>query len=212
MKSTRLSIEALRARIERVELSAPSKPPLSFGVSGIDTLLQGGLVYGRVHAFCGKASIGLLVALAGKASGPLLWCCLSDAEEQLYMEGARQFGLQPERAILARCETRASLLATVETALASGAVPVTVAVLEDSCDRLAGRRLQLAAQRGGSLGLVGVRGRDSLGWAETAWNARPLSTRGSRERWHLGLIRSRRSVTRSWNLEWEANETALRLA
>lgn len=206
------SLEALKTHIERIELPAFSRPPLEFGVPSIDRLLQGGLKHGRVHAFRGSAALGLLVALAARTSGPLLWCCRSDAEESLYMEGARQFGLAPERVMLAHCDTAARLLASVETALASGAVATTIAVLDEGCDRLAGRRLQLAAEKGGGIGLLSVAGRGALGWTETAWDVRSLPTGGSAPRWQVSLIRSRRSVTRAWNMEWEAHETALRLA
>ena len=205
-------LQALRERIEGIEAPASSKPPLSLGVASIDGLLRGGLVFGRVHAVRGRASMGFLTALAVRSSGPILWCCLGDSQEQPYMEGARQFGLDPGRVILVECESEASLLASVETSLASGAVSLVVAQLEGSCDRLAGRRLQLAAERGDCLSLVEVAGRGALGWAETAWEARPMPSQTSRPAWNLGLIRSRRSVTRAWKVEWDANETALRLA
>ena len=206
------SLEALKTHIERVELPAPSTPPLDFGIPSVDRLLQGGLKYGRVHAFRGDAALGLLVALAARTSGPLLWCCRSDVEESPYMEGARQFGLAPERVLLARCDNTARLLASVETALASRALPTTIGLLDEGCDRLAGRRLQLAAEKGGGLGLLSVAGRGAVGWSETAWEVRSLPTEGAAPRWRVGLIRSRRSVTRSWNMAWEAHETALRLA
>ncbi len=205
-------LNALRGRIEGIEAPASNKPPISLGVSAIDGLLRGGLAFGRVHAVQGRASFGFLTALAARSSGPVFWCCLADAQEQPYMEGVRQVGLDPDRIILVECEHQASLLGCVETSLASGAVPLVVAQLEGRCDRLAGRRLQLAAERGESLAVVAVKERGTLAWAETGWQAQPLPSRSSRPMWKLSLVRSRRSTTRSWNVEWDANETGLRLA
>ena len=205
-------LQALRERIEGIEAPASSKPPLSLGVASIDGLLRGGLVLGRVHAVRGRASMGFLTALAARSSGPILWCCPADSQEQPYMEGVRQFGLDPGRVILVECESEASLLASTEASLASGAVSLVVAQLDDSCGRLSGRRLQLAAERGNCLGLVEVAGRGTLGWAETGWEARPMPSRTGRPAWMLGLVRSRRSATRAWKVEWDTNETALRLA
>lgn len=121
-------------------------------------------------------------------------------------------GLDPDRVVLVECEDQASLLGCVETSLASGAAPTVVAQLESNCDRLAGRRLQLAAERGDSLGLIAVTRRGMIGWAETGWEAEPLPSRSSAPAWMLGLMRSRRSTTRSWNVEWDADEICLRLA
>ncbi len=205
-------LNALRERIEGIEAPTSSKPPLSLGVSAIDGLLRGGIAFGRVHAVRGGASFGFLTALAARSSGPVFWCCMADSKEQLYMEGVRQMGLDPDRLILLECEDQASLLGSAETALASGAASMVVAQLESGCDRLAGRRLQLAAERGDSMGLVAVATRGSVGWAETGWEAQPLASQSSRPAWALGLLRSRRSATRSWQVEWDANEICMRLA
>lgn len=205
-------LEALRERIEGIEAPASTKPPLSLGVSAIDGLLRGGLAFGRVHAVRGRASNGFLTALAARSCGPVFWCCLADAQEQPYMEGMRQFGVHPGRIIVAECESQANLLGCAETSLASGAAPLVVAQLEGRCDRLAGRRLQLAAERGESLGLIAVKERGTLAWAETGWDTHPLASQSSRPKWMLSLVRSRRSTTRSWTVEWDASETGVRLA
>lgn len=205
-------LKALRARIEGIEAPTSSKPPLSLGAKAIDGLLRGGLAFGRVHAVRGRASLGFITAVLARSSGPMLWCCQADAVEQPYMEGARQIGLNPDRVILVECEDQANLLGCAETSLASGAVPVVVAQLQADCDRLAGRRLQLAAERGDSLGMIAVARRGTIGWAETGWEAQPLPSQSSAPAWMLGLVRSRRSTTRSWKVEWDTNETCLRLA
>lgn len=205
-------LHALRARIGDIEAPTSSRPPLSLGAKAIDGLLGGGLVFGRVHAVRGRASLGFLTAASARCRGPVLWCCLAEAMEQPYMEGARQIGLDPDRVILAECEHQASLLGCAETSLASGAASMVVAQLEAHCDRLVGRRLQLAAERGDSLGLIAVAGRGSIGWAETGWDVQPAPSESSRPAWALGLVRSRRSATRSWRVEWDAHEICMRLA
>ncbi len=205
-------LQVLRARIEDYEAPRTEASPLRLGVKSIDGLLKGGLAFGRVHAVRGLASVAFLMALAARTEGSLVWCVRSDANEQLHMEGAKQLGLDPHRFIVVQGEADASVLASMETALASGAVPLVIASLEGGCDRLAGRRVQLAAEKGNSLGLLQVGAKSALNWAETAWVVGSEPSMRARPRWRLELVRSRRSVTRAWSVEWDAKETALHLA
>ena len=205
-------LQALRARVEGLDAARVSAPPLGFGIKAIDGLLSGGLAFGRVHAVRGRAGVGFVMAMAARAGGPVLWCCRLDASEQPYMEGAAQFGLNPGRVILVECDDDAGVLASMETSLASGAAGMVVGQIQGRCDRIAGRRLQLAAEKGHGLGLVHLRAGCALNWTETGWDAEPVSSPASRPAWRLALVRSRRSLPRTWSVEWDAKETALHLA
>jgi protein ImuA len=128
------------------------------GLDPIDRILpDGGLARGALHEVVGDAGdraaatgfiLRLLVGLA--VQGPVLWCL---ADPDLYGPGLRRLGLAPDRLILARTRKDADLLWAMEEGLKT---PGLAAVLGEPyrLDLTATRRLQLAAESAGGLGLV----------------------------------------------------------
>jgi hypothetical protein len=88
---------------------------------------------------------------------------------------------------------------------------VLAAVLDGSgLEFLSTRRLQLAANKGGSLALV-LRPEHELGFrsaAQTKWSFSPLLSPGDSPRWQIRLLRAPGLLmTRSWNIEWNEDDT-----
>jgi protein ImuA len=128
------------------------------GWDAIDsTLPDGGLARGALHEIVGEGAdrtaasgfvIRLLLGLA--VEGPVLWCL---ADPELYGPGLARLGLAPDRLILARTRRDTDLLWAMEEGLKT---PGLAAVLGEprQLDLTASRRLQLAAESAGGLGLV----------------------------------------------------------
>ena len=154
-----VALAALRATLRRLE--GPGRAVAGVaptGFAAIDRVLpDGGLARGALHEIMGEgadraAAIGfvirLLLGLA--ARGPVLWCL---ADPDLYGPGLARLGLAPDRLILARTRKDTDLLWAMEEGLKT---PGLAAVLGEpyKLDLTASRRLQLAAESAGGLGLV----------------------------------------------------------
>ncbi len=213
-------LERLRARIRRLEGSAPAAEDdgaaAALGAPEIDGALPwGGLKRAVLHAVTGDGGVvagfcaGLAARLAG-ARGAVLWC---RREGDLYGPGLHAFGLTPARLILARVRRPADLLWAMEEGLRSGA---PAAVLGEATDvpPVAARRLQLAAEAGGGTGLLllpGNRNEPPLP-AMTRWRVRPVPGEESvagvgRPRWRVDLLHCRGGRPAAWIVEWRDDET-----
>ncbi len=153
------ALAALRTTLRRLE--GPGRVAagvLPTGFAAIDRALpDGGLARGALHEIVAEGAdqaaasgflVRLLVGLA--AAGPVLWCL---ADPELYGPGLDRLGLAPDRLILARTRRDADLLWAMEEGLKT---PGLAAVLGEPhrLDLTASRRLQLAAESVGGLGLI----------------------------------------------------------
>jgi protein ImuA len=153
------ALAALRATLRRLE--GPGRVAAGVAPTGLglidQALPEGGLARGALHEVVGEgddraaASGFVLRLLAGLAAqGPVLWCL---ADPDLYGPGLQRLGLAPGRLILARTRKDTDLLWAMEEGLKT---PGLAAVLGEpyKLDLTASRRLQLAAESVGGLGLV----------------------------------------------------------
>jgi protein ImuA len=164
------SIDKLRERISRIE--APrSYGTLPFGVAAIDRALpSGGLPLGALHEVLGAGAdeedgaaaagfiAGILARLgaegpeatgkAGSGAGLVLWCL---KRPDLYGPGLLAHGLDPARVVLVTARRGAEALWVAEEALRAGSEAGLAAVVAEAgrLPMVAGRRLQLAAERTG---------------------------------------------------------------
>jgi protein ImuA len=157
-RSERLA--ALRDSMRRLERgAAASAGLLPLGCPAIDQALGGGLALGGLHELGGTAAgeaaaagfaallLGRLVAAQGR---PVLWC---GAVETLHPPGFAGLGLPPDRVVLLRAGRPADRLWAMEEGLRSPALAGVLAELPE-LGLTDSRRLQLAAEAGGGLGLV----------------------------------------------------------
>ncbi|HET8727793.1 MAG TPA: damage-inducible mutagenesis protein [Alphaproteobacteria bacterium] len=195
--------------------AAPQGGVVEFGVPEIDSALPwGGLPRGGLHEIAGppgQASLfGFAAALVGRLDGPVLWCrCRRDAEAGLpYGPGLARFGLPPRRLILAEAARPAETLWAMEEGLRCRGLS---AVLSEGVapDLTASRRLQLAAEAGGTLALMLTpTASPPTSAALTRWRvvtAQSMAEAGGpgRARWRVSLLRCRGGTPRDWHLEWD---------
>lgn len=212
---------------------------IPFGLAAIDDHLPaGGLAGGCVHEITDGSNSGsataFAAALAGRAQRlhrpPVVWIAPRiDQRESLYGPGLAAFGLDPAALIIVRAPARgrngaAQALWAMEEALRTPAVGVVCAEI-DAVDLTASRRLQLAAEAGGTFGLLlrsplqdGANNGDNsvippiasiTRWRITAapsgpaWPAPLLGA----TRWQVELLRARGGRPHHWLLEWQHDPT-----
>src|SRR5213082_1209455 len=147
-------LAALRERIRHIEQPA-SHGVLPFGVAAIDRVLpDGGLALGAVHEILGidgdeedgAAACGFIAGLLARLRmGPVLWCL---KRPDLYGPGLLAHGLDPARLVLVCAKRDDELLWAIEEGLRSPGLAAVVGEI-GRLPMVAGRRLQLAAERSG---------------------------------------------------------------
>src|SRR5215468_1873060 len=153
-------VAALRERIRCLEGRARhGRAVLPFGVKAIDGRLpDGGLALGALHevagggngAVDGAAAALFAAGIAARTKGSVLWCV---TRQDLFAPALAQAGLTLDRVIYVEAGDEKSVLSCFEEALRYrklGAVVAEVARLSMT----ASRRLQLAAEGSGVIGLA----------------------------------------------------------
>ncbi|MHC2219433.1 ImuA family protein [Rhizobium leguminosarum] len=153
-------ISDLRERIQHLEgTAARPKTVLPFGVADIDARLPGGgLAHGALHEFAGGgagavdgAAAALFVAgIAARTKGKVVWCL---ARPDLFAPALAQVGLHPDRVIYVEAIREEYVLEACEEALRFGGLGAVVAETV-RLPMVTSRRLQLAAEGSGTMGLV----------------------------------------------------------
>ena len=204
-------IADLRDRISLLQgVVAKQSECLPFGVSAIDAVLPGGgLARGAVHEFAGGgagtvdgAAAALFVAgVAARTKGKIVWCL---TRPDLFFPALAQAGLNANRVIFVESDREEDVLASMEEALSFGGLGAVVGEVV-RLPMLASRRLQLAAEKKGSLALVVRRWRrqteandfgqptaSTTRWRVSVLPSQDLPVPGvGRARWLLELMRSR---------------------
>lgn len=223
MTSTAKS-ERLQSLIAQVQAIAPvcrtDAPSLPFGIAEVDgKLASRGLASSALHEIAGEtAALGddaaatlFAAGIAARASqGDVLWIM---ERPDLFAPGLAGAGIPASRLIQVEAGRDADALAVMEEALRHGGLAAVVCEAA-RIGMTATRRLQLAAEEGGTMALLLRRWRraaeDPLAQpscAVTRWRiacapsqALPVPGVG-RARWQVSLVRQRGGDPQSWLLE-----------
>jgi protein ImuA len=229
-------LAALRAEVRAIERSAlrAGGGVVPFGIAEVDGRLAGGGLEAALHeaAAAGPsphdeaaatlflAAAAARFALARGKSAQVLWAL---SRRDLFAPGLAQAGLSPDRLLYAECRNDAEVLAVVEEGVRHGGLAAVVGEV-GRLQLAAGRRLQLAAEEGGTAALLLRRRRtadaDPLAApsaALTRWRiavapSAPLPHAGiGRARWRVALVRQRGGPPFDWLLEAPDDEARLAL-
>ncbi len=214
------TLARLREQMRRLEKPGiADRPVQEFGALALDDALPGGgLAAGCLHEIAAApddaAAYGLVAWLLGRLMGKggvALWCRPQRLRREMpYGPGLVRFGLITERLLFARTRSPVDTLWTMEEALRSGRFAAVLG--EGAADLTATRRLQLAAEAGGTTALllsVPSR-RAALSAATTRWRVASLPVaRPGLSRWQIELERCRGGGHGAWALTW--NHETLRL-
>ena len=194
-------ITALRRRLERRECP---KEPISTGTP-LDRLLpSGGLRPGSLVEFLGSGagSVAILAAHAACQDGRTF--IVFDRQNHFYPPAAGAWGIDLSQTLIARSADTVEELWAVDQALRCPGVGAVWLV----CGRIAAhdfRRLQLAAECGGTLGLLlrPAKFRGQPTWADVRWMVEPQPS-CDRRRLRVELVRCRGATTgKSMFLEFD---------
>lgn len=215
------AIESLRAQIEKIEgRSRRMRSVLPFGITELDARLPGeGLARGALHevagggngAVDGAAAALFSAGIAARTKGKVLWCI---TRPDLFAPALAQAGLSPDRVIYVEAGDEATVLACMEEGLRHGGLGAVVAEVA-RLTMTASRRLQLAAEDGGSIGIALRRWRRQMEatdfgqptaamtrWRVSALPSQALPVPGvGRHRWLVELIRARAGESADFELE-----------
>lgn len=168
------------------------------------------LVPARVHEAEGPGRRIFALYQAARQKGPVLWVLPAHQAEQPMLWGMPR-GLA-ERLHLVHTRGETDLLWSVEEALRSVDVSAVIAEPEKPLGLTAGRRLQLAAEAGRTLGLVLVRQGMGSNAAETRWSCAPIaatSADSTPHRW--SLTKNKKGTTGDWTLSWDGKTAAFHM-
>jgi protein ImuA len=215
------AIESLRAQIDRIEgRSRRAKAVLPFGIAEVDTRLPGGgLALGALHevagggngAIDGAAAALFSAGVAARTRGKILWCI---TRPDLFAPAIAQAGLVADRVIYVEAGDDKAILACMEEGLRHGGLGAVIGEVA-RLSMTASRRLQLAAEGSGSIGIAVRRWRRQTEAADfgqptaamTRWRvsvlpSTPLPVPGvGRHRWLVELIRARAGESADFELE-----------
>lgn len=228
--AVRTVLADLRTRIGSLEGGAACRRGvLPFGVAEIDRRLPGGgLAFGGLHevagggngAVDGAAAALFAAGIAARTGGAVVWCV---TRADLFAPALAQAGLPPGRVVHLETGDEADLLACFEDGLRHGGPSAVVGEVA-RLPMVASRRLMLAAETGGGIGIVlrrwsrqgqatdfGQPTASLTRWRVTASASAPLPVPGiGRSRWRLELVRCR--AGESFEVEVEACDGQGRLA
>jgi len=172
---------------------------LRTGLAALDDLAPGGAFGGgAVHELLWRrpspcpGTFALLLAQAaqkggGGGGGAIVW---SDPDRELHLPPLAAAGIDLRRLLLLRCRDRAGQLWALAECMRCRGVCATVARV-DRLTQVEARRLQLAAERGGGIGLLmrsWAPGAGAPYAAATRWLVGPAAGDEGVQRWRVELL------------------------
>jgi protein ImuA len=226
------AIDLLREKIRRLETADRRlSGVLPFGVTEMDVRLPGGgLALGALHevagagngALDGAAAALFAAGILARTMGQILWCV---RDQDLFAPGLEAAGLSADRVIYVEAGDEQTALACFEEGLRHGGLGGVVAEI-GRLSMTSSRRLQLAAESSGTLGIAirrWRRQRDAVDFGQptaamTRWrvsmlpSATPAAPGIGRTRWLVELIRCRAGESADFEVEGCDHEGRLALS
>ncbi|MCB1385960.1 MAG: hypothetical protein KDJ80_08475 [Nitratireductor sp.] len=158
-----------------------------------------------VHEVCGPAAPAFAaIACAQHTRGQFLWVRESWQGEALNPAGLAPF-VDPARILLAHAGRQAESLAVAEEALRHGALAMVVIEITRPLDLREGRRLQLAAGAGDTVGLCIIPEGMGSNAARTRWRAAPVfdSERQDSTLMRWEIIKNKAGTLGTWHVRFD---------
>ncbi|GGC70102.1 hypothetical protein GCM10011504_54920 [Siccirubricoccus deserti] len=206
-------LAALRSRLAQVDRNAAGEAGSASVAlcAPIDQSLPGGgLARAAVHEVLAAepgAAAGFCALVLARAAGTVLWIAPGP---DTWPPGLARFGLSPADLVLVQAPRALDGLWAMEEALRCPGVAGAL-LATDALDLTAARRLQVAAEAGGAIGLL-LRPDDeaaSAAAALTRWRVGAPAGAGSAHDlgdplWRLELLRCRGGRPQRWQVTWRS--------
>ncbi len=167
------------------------------GFSYIEPIAELRLRVGRVHELTGASADVLALLSAAKGNAPIIWIALGRDIQPLCASGLSAF-ITLESLIIIEAVSRAELLWACDAALRAEGGFTVIADLPDALSLKESRRLQLAAEQGGGIGLLILRGPSNTSAAQTRWQCEPVPT--DEPSWHFECQKGKSGETGLWHI------------
>lgn len=171
--------------------AATAKQSVRTGFSAIDDLLPGGgfakgAVHELLHPLRRPPSKFFALLIARASQGAIVWC---DPQRTLYPPAVAAMGVDLQRLYLLRPRNATEESWALAECLRCRGVAVTIASV-DKLSRLEARRLQLAAEAGGGIGLLlrPLSRHADVYAAASRWLIEPSPGQRTTQRWKIQLL------------------------
>lgn len=163
----------------------------------------------RMHEAEGRGRRAFALFQAARHPGPLFWVLPAHVPELPLPAGLPE-GVA-ERLHLLRPTSEVDLLWSVEEALRARPVGLVIAEPQKPLSLTAGRRLQLAAEAGGTTGLMLIHDGAGCNAAETRWHCEAMAgpPDSTLHRWSLN--KNKKGTLGAWILNWNGATAAFDL-
>lgn len=158
---------------------------------------------GRVHEVTGDSADMFAILTASRLCGPIIWIGLERNISSLAPTALQDF-LDPARIILTEGICRKEVLWAAEQALRSPCAQCVIIELSNGPNLRESRRLQIAAEEGGGIGLIIIHGRAHTSACETRWNCE--ASNAAHNGWSWTLTKNRKGELGAWQVYWRRGE------
>lgn len=138
----------------------------------------------------------------------MFWVVPDHIRGGLLPAGVARF-LSPARLIVIRAGSEQDVLWATEEVLRAGAAGLVVGAPEKPLSLTMGRRLQLAAEAGRSMGIMLIREGAGSNAAETRWHCGAEPGDSTLQRWELK--KNKAGTTGSWIVVWDEAARSVRM-
>ncbi|WOR14359.1 hypothetical protein RYZ27_11315 [Hyphomonas sp. FCG-A18] len=152
---------------------------------------------GRVHELTGASGDVMALLSAAKTNSEIIWIGMRRDILPLCASGLDRF-LNVERIIIVEAVSRGELLWATDAALRAEGGFTVIADLPDALSLKESRRLQLAAEQGGGIGLLLLRGPSNTSAAQTRWQCEPLA--GDEAAWRFDCQKGKSGEAGHWHI------------
>jgi protein ImuA len=165
----------------------------------------------RVHEACGPGALSFSVVAAAQAVGGIFWIREAWRSEVMNPIGLSAF-IDPSKLLVAQVKDQTEGLAVMEEALRDGNLSLVVIELSEPLGLTEGRRLQLAAKAGKTVGLCRIPEGMGSNAAETRWHCAPVFDHddSTLQRWEI--TKNKSGTLGIWYVRWNTASRRLHVA
>ena len=167
------------------------------------------LAKGRIHEIMGSTRTSFAGAIGQQIDGPIIWIGRQKTIKSIHPMGLKQF-VDPGRLVLVNCLSRKEILWAAEQALRAKSTALIIIELSTGPNLTESRRLQLAAEESGGIGLILIERRAQTSSAQTRWNCQPTISGWPThsQSWQWTLTKNKSGSTGSWRVTWQEDKHA----